>query len=144
MVKTSKNQNEPLSLVEWETCWMAIKYAMNGRNISTVALPKLMLKAYNDRWSEIERQQIVKLLRDNLEEIEQRTGKTAYFGSEDIDHPEWMKLLLTLEKSSHKELTFRNGEKHLAIQFGKKWYPLDWYKYWNEIYYNSDLIALVG
>lgn len=50
------------------------RYAMNGRNISTASLPKELLRAYYYRWSAGEKQQIVRTLRDNLDELKRIYG----------------------------------------------------------------------
>lgn len=143
----TKHNAAPLSEVEWDTCWMAIKYAMNGRNISTASLPKELLRAYYYRWSAGEQRQIVRTLRDNLDELKRIYGTDkAYFGDKNIDHPDWMRFLLTLDESTHKILTLKRRKKVEAIEFEGVYYPVSdggWWAGCGELYVPNDAIVLV-
>lgn len=82
--------NKPLSSIEWDTCWMAIRYACGRQTIASAMLPRDLIDAYYDRWTDGQKQMIAKDLRNYLETHE-------YFGSKNIDHPEWMRFLHILE-----------------------------------------------
>lgn len=145
-MKTKPNP-APLSEVEWDTCWMAIKYAMNGRNISTASLPKELLRAYYHRWSGGEKGQIVRTLRDNLDELKRIYGiDKAYFGDKNIDHHDWMRFLLTLDESTHKILTLKRRKKVECIEFEGVYYPVSdggWWAGCGALYVPKDAIVLV-
>lgn len=142
-----KTITQPLSSVEWDTCWMAIKYAMNGRNISTASLPTILLGAYYHRWTPGEKQTIARILRDNLDEMKCAYGEDkAYFGDKNIDHPKWMKLLLTLDESTHKILTLKRRKKVECIEFEGVYYPVSdggWWIGCGELYVPKELIVKV-
>lgn len=145
-MKTKPN-TAPLSEVEWDTCWMAIKYAMNGRNISTASLPNELLSAYYYRWSAGEKRQIVRTLYDNLDELKRIYGPDkAYFGDKNIDHPNWMRFLLTLDESTHKILTLKRRKKVECIEFEGVYYPVSdggWWVGCGALYVPKDAIVLV-
>lgn len=120
-----KRITQPLSSVEWDTCWMAIKYAMNGRNISTGALPSELLGAYYHRWTPGQKQTIARILQDNLDDMKRAYGEDkVYFGDKNIDHPKWMRFLLTLDESTHKILTLKRRKKVECIEFEGVYYPV--------------------
>lgn len=143
----TKYNTAPLSSVEWATCWMAIKYAMNGRNISTSSLPKELLRAYYNRWEAGEKQKIVRILRDNLDDLKRSYGEDeAYFGDKKIDHPNWMRFLLTLDESTHKILTLKRRKKVECIEFEGVYYPVSdggWWTGCGALYVPKDAIVLV-
>ena len=68
-MKTIKPNAAPLSTVEWDTCWMAIRYAMNRRTAASASLPTELLAAYYDRWTDGQKEMIVRDLWENLENL---------------------------------------------------------------------------
>lgn len=138
-----KNTN-PLTDIEWDTCWMAIRYAMCRQTISSATLPKDLCQAYFYRWTEDQKARIVRDLRQHLQDVARWNGDSvAYFGDKNIDHPQWMKFLLSLDNKEHITLKTKDGTTHTAFKFRNKYYPLDW---WNSIYetfFNPELIEAV-
>ena len=63
------NKKRPLSSIEWDTCWMAIRYAMNRRTAASASLPTELLAAYYDRWTDGQKEMIVRDLWENLENL---------------------------------------------------------------------------
>ncbi len=57
-----------LTEIEWTTCIMAVRYAMNGQTISTSYLPPMLVEAYWKRWSDGQKQFLADDLRHNQEE----------------------------------------------------------------------------
>lgn len=131
-MKTIKRNTDPLSPVEWDTCWMAIRYAMNRMTAASASLPGELLSAYFHRWSDRQKQMIVRDLRDNLEDLK-RWNETdeAFFGDKGIDHPIWMRFLLTLDNSTHKIVTLTDGSKVECIEYNGKYHPLSDHAWWN-------------
>lgn len=80
-----------LTDIEWITCIFAVRYAMGRQTIASATLPKELIDAYGERWTE---QQKKLLLRDLEEHIE----NYKYFGDKRIDHPAWMGLVNYLKK----------------------------------------------
>lgn len=80
-----------LSEIEWDTCWMAIRYAMNRQTASSASLPSQLIKAYGDRWTDLQKELILRDLKLHLIDNE-------YFGNKEVDHPKWMELLNYLKK----------------------------------------------
>lgn len=146
-MKPTRPNTAPLSEVEWDTCWMAIKYAMNGRNVSTASLPKELLRAYYNRWEAGEKQKIVRILRDNLDDLKRAYGEDkAYFGDKNIDHPNWMRFLLTLDENTHKILTLKRRKKVECIEFEGVYYPVSdggWWAGCGALYVPKDAIVLI-
>lgn len=90
--------NKPLTDIEWDTCWMAIRYACGRKTIASAMLPRDLIDAYYHRWTDSQKQLIAKDLRSYLETHE-------YFGSKNIDHPEWMHFLMLLENKNEESWT---------------------------------------
>lgn len=65
-----------LSAAEWDTCWMAVRYAVGGQSISTSLLPFELLSAYWRRWSVGEKARLLSILNDHLESVRRLTGKS--------------------------------------------------------------------
>lgn len=130
-MKTIKQNTGPLSSVEWDTCWMAIRYAMNRESAASAALPEALLAAYYDRWTDGQKEMIVRDLWENLENLKQRneTDK-AYFGDKGIDHPIWMRFLLTLDKSKHVMLTLTDGSEVICFEYDGRYYPITGRRWW--------------
>lgn len=136
-MKRPKTNTNPLTAVEWDTCWMAIRYAMNRQTIASASLPRELLSAYYDRWRERQTEAIIKDLRDNI-------SAHTYFGNKNIDHPEWMRFLLTLDEHTHKIVTATNGQDIECIEFEGKYYPISgdrkWWKGVGELYVDPEQI----
>lgn len=136
-----KNTN-PLTRIEWDTCWMAIRYAMGRKTIASATLPRELCQAYFYRWSDNQKTMIVRDLRQHLQDTARWNGdSTAYFGQKNIDHPEWMRFLLCLEEKSHITIKDNEGNTHKAFKFNGKIYPLDWWKHNTETYFNPEMIT---
>lgn len=123
-----KNTNNPLSSVEWTTCWMAVRYAMGRQSIQSASLPRDLLRAYWKRWTNGQKEMIVRDLRDRLEDVKDWNGlNEGYFGDKNIDHPEWMKFMLTLDPTVHKQAKLIDGSIVPVFEYDGRFYPLDWW-----------------
>lgn len=121
--------NNPLSSVEWTTCWMAVRYAMDRQSIQSASLPRDLLHAYWMRWTNGQKAMIARDLREHLEEVRSWNNQgDGYFGDKDIDHPEWMKFLLTLDITTHKQIKLIDGNIVTVFEYDGRFYPLDWWK----------------
>ena len=142
-----KPKPKPLTAVEWDTCWMAIRYAMNRRTAASASLPNELLAAYYDRWTDNQKEMIVRDLRENLENLKSwNEVEVAYFGDKNIDHPRWMRFLLTLDKSTHKILTLKRRKKVECIEFEGVYYPVSdggWWVGCGALYVPKDAIVKV-
>lgn len=143
----TKYNTAPLSEVEWDTCWMAIRYAMNRRSAASASLPTELLEAYYFRLTSRQKEMIVRDLRDNLENLKSwNESDEAYFGDKNIDHPNWMRFLLTLDESTHKILTLKRRKKVECIEFEGVYYPVSdggWWVGCGALYVPKDAIVLV-
>ena len=146
-MKPTRPNTAPLSEDEWDTCWMAIRYAMNRMTISSASLPNELLSAYYSRWTPRQKEMIVRELRDNLENLKSwNESEEAYFGDKNIDHPNWMRFLLTLDESTHKILTLKRRKKVEAIEFEGVYYPVSdggWWAGCGALYVPKDAIVLI-
>lgn len=134
--------NKPLTDVEWDTCWMSIRYAMGRQTAASASLPKELCRAYFYRWSDNQKEMIVKDLRQHLKDVARWNGDgSAFFGNKNIEHPEWMKFLLCLDKAERLTLIDTEGNVHQAFKFNEKFYPIDWWRYLGEQYYNPEHIC---
>lgn len=111
---------EKLSEFEWDLTWMSIRYAMNRQTIASTTLPQRIIKYYYSRFTENQKESIVRDLKENFEEYN-------IFGNEIIDHPKWMKFWYALDKSKHKEVVDIKGVKYIIFELFDKVYPLDKY-----------------
>ena len=85
---------------------------------------------------------IVKDLRQHLKDVARWNGDgSAFFGNKNIEHPEWMKFLLCLDKAERLTLIDTEGNVHQAFKFNEKFYPIDWWRYLGEQYYNPEHIC---
>lgn len=126
-----------LSSVEWVTCWMAIRYAMNRQTIASASLPRELLSAYYDRWSDGQKEIIARGLREHYDDF-------GCFGDKKVDHPEWMRFLLTLDEHTHKIVTTTNDQNIECIEFEGRYYPISgdrkWWKVVGELYVDPEQI----
>lgn len=125
------NKKRPLSSIEWDTCWMAIRYAMNRRTAASASLPTELLAAYYDRWTDGQKEMIVRDLWENLENLKVwNETEEVFFGDKGIDHPIWMRFLLTLDKSKHVMLTLTDGSKVICFEYDGLYYPITGRHWW--------------
>lgn len=111
-----------LTEVEWTTCIMAIRYAMNGQTIATATLPQLLVEEYWNRWSDSQKKLIAQELKNN----EQYLGDRAY-GNSKIDRPKWLKFRAACDRDSWFEVTDIEGNDHTCFKVEGRIYPLDKY-----------------
>lgn len=125
---TIRNNQKPLSEVEWDTCWMAVRYAMGRMTIASATLPRQLLRAYHERFSDNQKSLLVKDLREYLDSHE-------CFGMREIDHPEWAKFMLTLDESTHYKVVGNIGSKEPfdVFDFDEKIIPVKWYKHVGDV-----------
>lgn len=122
------DQTKPLTEIEWTTCWMAIRYAMGRCSAASASLPVELLTAYFYRWTEAQKRAIVRDLRNHLDDVKcWNDTDEAYFGDKNIDHPIWMRFLLTLDRSAHVEVTLESELKVEAFEYEGRFYPLNWW-----------------
>lgn len=127
-------KNKPLTNIEWDTCWMAIRYAMGRKSISSAMLPRDLLSAYFDRWTLEQRSLILRDLKEYYE-----THKV--FGDYSIDHDEWMKFMLTLDVETHYEVLPTTGEDPFKVfDYLGKMIPLSWYKHVGNIFVINEAV----
>ena len=129
-MRRSKN---PLSAIEWTTCWMAIRYAMGRQSASSASLPTELLAAYYNRWNDDQRNMIIRDLREYLNDTTDSDTGESCFGNKNIDHPIWMRFLLTLDEKEYKTVYCKwNGVsiKAHCIEYMGKYYQIDGSRVW--------------
>lgn len=119
--KKADKQN-PLSDIQWTMCWMAIRYAMNRKTIASSMLPGKIIQSYYDRFTHLQKQQIVK----DLQRQYKMFGIKA-FGDPVIDRPSWLKFWKAMQVSSHQYVHLKNGLTYKAFFVDNRWYPLQQY-----------------
>lgn len=126
-MKTEKNI-KPVSDIEWDTCWMAIRYAMNRQTIASATLPTDLIKAYWHRWTDDQKRQIAKDLKQNEEYYStlKITDEKA-FGNENIDRPVWIKFMNACDIDNHHKGQLKDGSTYEMFQVHDKLYPLKQY-----------------
>lgn len=135
------DQMKPLSEIEWTTCWMAIRYAMSRCSAASASLPGELLAAYFYRWTDAQKRAIVRDLRNHLDDVKcWNDTDEAYFGDKNIDHPIWMRFLLTLDRAAHVEVTLESGRKVEAFEYEGRFYPQCWWDGPGVKYIDSDAI----
>lgn len=115
-----KENTQPLTNVEWDTCWMAVRYAMGRRTAASASLPRKLLRAYYHRWTDAQKLQIARDLKEFM-------GDFGVFGDETIDHPEWVRFLMTLDFPSHLHANLKDGSMIAVFDYEGMYYPLDWW-----------------
>jgi len=118
--KQTKEANSPLSTIEWDTLWMAIRYAMGGQTIATASLPPEIIKAYYSRLSDNQKKRICEDLKRHFEQWGQ-------FGNPDIDNRIWLKFYHALNVDTHLIVTTIDGAEHVVFEVLGKIYPLAQY-----------------
>lgn len=112
---------ERLTDLEWTTCWMAIRYAMNRQTIAASTLPEDIIKAYYHKFTDGQKEII---LRDLEENDENEDG----FGDPKVDRPTWLKFWGALNKDVHYEVDLIDGTKGVVVfEVNGRLYPLEQY-----------------
>lgn len=120
---------------------MAIRYAMNRQTIASATLPRELLRAYYDRWTDGQKEIIARNLREHYDDF-------GCFGDKNIDHPEWMRFMLTLDPKAHYTVTASDGENTETVEcveYDGKYYPISGSQKWwggagGEIYIVNEYI----
>jgi len=128
MKRQKEEEPKPLSDVEWDTCWMAMRYAMNRQTIASASLPDQLIKAYFHRWSKPQKASIVRELKQNLDDFEHA------FGNPQIDKPVWIKFMNALDESTHYKVILIDDTTCTAFEVGEKVHSLE--KYIEQPYHN--------
>lgn len=120
-----------LSAAEWDTCWMAVRYAVGGQSISTSSLPFELLSAYWRRWSVGEKARLLSILNDHLESVRRLTGKSEVcFGDRIVDHKQWELFRRTLDSGQHIEVSLASGRVLLCVEYVGDYYPISGDQTW--------------
>lgn len=114
-----------LSAAEWDTCWMAVRYAVGGQSISTSLLPFELLSAYWRRWSVGEKARLLSILNDHLDSVRRLTGESEVcFGSPMFDHKQWELFRRTLDSGQHVEVSLTSGKVLTCVEYDGNYYPI--------------------
>jgi transposase len=116
----------PLTDLEWTTCWMAIRYAMNRQTIAATTLPQDIIRSYYCRFAEWQKKSIVKELEKNERDFKDFLTVTP-FGHPDIDRPHWLRFWQALNTESHFNVLLTDGEIITCFKVGERVYPLNKY-----------------
>lgn len=123
-------ENNPLNSVEWTTCWMAIRYAMNRHSIASISLPHELVKAYGERWSEVEKEMLSNEIKKDLHVVSEEDG----FWS---DSRTWLKFASYLDIKSHYKVKGIDNAVYDVFDAGDRVYPVS--EYVNNPYHEIDL-----
>jgi len=119
------NVSSRLSDFEWTLLCMAMRYAMNRQTIASATLPEDIMRNFYKRLTNGQKQQLVRELQDNEEDM-QRMGYSA-FGHKDIDRPHWVKFWKCLDESCHYEVELTDGTKIKVFEANGQIVPLEKY-----------------
>jgi len=114
-------RTDKLSSMEWQTLWMAIRYAVGRKTIACSSLPGGIAREYVHRLND---QQKVMIVKDIRSEIEMCRGFARDEMWEGIDAPEWEALADSLDtKKHHQIVTDFEGKKqtHTAFLNDGRW-----------------------
>lgn len=127
-MKKIKNEIKPLSNVEWDTCWMAVRYAIGRQSIACTMLPRDLIKEYWYRWSIHQKQMLVKEV-ERYEEESKRLYDKSYSSwvENNIDRPVWIKFMNALDEHNHKMAKLKDGTEYRVFFVGEITYTLDDY-----------------
>ena len=133
-----------LTEIEWETCIMAIRYAMNRQTISSAMLPSQLVEAYWERWSDDQKQFIADDLQRKIDTQEALGLKS--FGNPGIDRIHWMRFMSACNLKNHCNVTDIEGHTHKCFKANDKIYPLEEYvkKPYREIWLPDESIESIG
>lgn len=128
-----------LTSFEWDLLWMAIRYSMNGKTISTGSLPRQIMEEWYEFLTKDQKAAIVRDLKTNLE-------MHGTFGMETIDHPIWFKFMRALDEDSHYEIVTIEGEVLTVFEANDKIYSLREYikQPYHEIYLPKESIMCLA
>lgn len=131
--------NKELTDIEWTTCWMAIRYAMNRQSIASATLPADLVKEYWYRWSDYQKEMIVNDLKSNYED--NSFGRKP-FGNENIDKPNWMKFWKACDTKNHFTAIGIDDISYTVFETNGRIYPLKSYinEPHNEIFFPKENI----
>lgn len=126
-MKDQKINTKPLTDIEWETCWMAIRYAMNRQTIASSLLPYMLIQAYWTRWTDDQKRTIYRDLKSNEDYYTslKSAGESA-FGNKDIDRPIWLKFMEACNIDNHWWYGYEDRQV-LVFQANNRLYPLEEY-----------------
>lgn len=117
-----------LTEIEWDTCWMAIRYAMNRQTIASSTLPHQLIESYYNRWTDSQKRMIARDLSENERDVQHWSdGKLKAFGHEKIDRPQWLKFWSSCDIDNHISIELSNGQKVTAFKANDRIYPLKEY-----------------
>lgn len=122
MKKKSVKETLPLTDIEWTTCWMALRYAVNRQTIAASMLPTQVVRAYYNRMTYLQKHQIV----EDLKRQNQMWGDKA-FGDPKIDKNTWLKFWKAMQTDSHRNIYLKDGSVHKSFCFNGTWFPLKQY-----------------
>jgi hypothetical protein len=119
---------DKLTDLEWDTCWMAIRYAMNRQTIASSTLPHQLIESYYNRWTDSQKRMIAKDLSDNESDVLRWSdGKHKAFGHSTIDRPQWLKFWSACDIDNHVNIELPNGQTVAAFKANDRIYPLKEY-----------------
>lgn len=140
MTSSKKNiplrMSEPLSHLEWTTCWMAVRYAMGRQTIAAAMLPGEIIKEYYHRFSNIQKEMLIKELKRYVEE-------NKHFGNLKIDNIHWLKFLSCLDISAHFNVLLKDDTTLLCFETLGVIYPLSEYfeRPYNTFYIPEEMVV---
>jgi hypothetical protein len=140
MTKKKSLKPKPLSDLEWDTCFMSLRYAMNRQTISSATLPIQLVRAYWNRWTDPQKKMIARDLKNNEEMCIEM--ETTAFGNPSIDRPTWLKFWKACDIDNHYKVKLVNGDEDIVFEANDKIYPLNKYveNPYLEIYYPKESI----
>lgn len=109
-----------LTGIEWETCWMAIRYAMGRQTIASATLPADLIRAYKDRWTQDQLDSI-------YVDLKRHEEMHDTFGHKDIDNIHWQKFKEYCNKSNRHLVTTTDGKDRVCFKVDNRFYDVQSY-----------------
>jgi len=110
-------KKKELTEIEWTTCWMSIRYAMNRQTISSYMLPSDLIVAYWNRWTDFQKEQIALDL----------SKEQNSFGDSQIDKTSWSKFWKACDTKNHKIVKLIDKTECIIFEANGRKYPLNEY-----------------
>jgi hypothetical protein len=128
-VKKKENEFQPLTSIEYDTMWMAVRYASGRNTIASASLPYEIIESYWERLTDGQKLQLYNDINDEIEDCEKWEKNEGI--SLKCDEP-WYQFRALLDNTNRYLVTAKDGkktEKITCFEYKDKFVPIsEWIK----------------